>query len=49
MGYLLPKCGGRTIKGYANLMWFSEQVRNPFYNVTWYGYVHVDLLCGYLL
>lgn len=23
---LLPNCGGRTIKGYANLMWFTEQV-----------------------
>ena len=25
---LLPNCGGRTIKGYANLMWFSEEVRS---------------------
>lgn len=24
---LLPNCGGRTIKGYANLVWFTEQVR----------------------
>lgn len=23
---LLPNCGGRTIKGYANLIWFTEQV-----------------------
>ena len=23
---LLPDCGGRTIKGYANLIWFTEQV-----------------------
>ncbi len=25
---LLPNCGGRTIKGYANLIWFTEQVSN---------------------
>jgi hypothetical protein len=23
---LFPNCGGRTIKGYANLIWFTEQV-----------------------
>ena len=23
---LLPSCGGRTVKGYANLIWFTEQV-----------------------
>ena len=23
---VLPNCGGRTIKGYANLIWFTEQV-----------------------
>lgn len=23
---LLPNCGGRTVKGYANLVWFTEQV-----------------------
>ena len=23
---LLPKCIGRTIKGYAHLIWFTEQV-----------------------
>ena len=23
---LLPNCGGRTVKGYANLIWFTEQV-----------------------
>ena len=22
---LLPNCGGRTVKGYANLIWFTEQ------------------------
>ena len=27
VGDLLPGCGGRTVKGYAHLMWFSEQVR----------------------
>ena len=30
----LPNCGGRTIKGYANLIWFTEQVGAntcPFY------------------
>jgi hypothetical protein len=26
VGEILPGCGGRTIKGYANLIWFSEQV-----------------------
>ena len=25
---LLPNCGGRTIKGYANLIWFTEEVSN---------------------
>ena len=25
---LLPNCGGRTVKGYANLVWFTEQVRS---------------------
>ena len=25
---LLPNCGGQTLKGYANLLWFTEQVRN---------------------
>ena len=24
---LLSNCGGRTIKGYTNLIWFTEQVR----------------------
>jgi len=24
----LPNCGGWTLKGYANLLWFTEQVRN---------------------
>ena len=28
LALLLPNCGGRTIKGYANLMWFSEEVRS---------------------
>ena len=23
---LLPNCGGRTVKGYTNLVWFTEQV-----------------------
>lgn len=23
---VLPNCGGRNIKGYANLIWFTEQV-----------------------
>lgn len=23
---LLPNCGGRTVKGYANLIWFTEQL-----------------------
>lgn len=23
---LLPTCSGRTLKGYANLIWFTEQV-----------------------
>ena len=23
---LLPNCGGRTIKGYANLVWFTQEV-----------------------
>ena len=22
---LLPHCGGRTVKGYSNLIWFTEQ------------------------
>ena len=26
LAILLPNCTGRTIKGYANLVWFTEQV-----------------------
>ena len=26
LAQLLPNSGGRTIKGYANLIWFTEQV-----------------------
>ena len=25
---LLPNCGGRTVKGYANLIWFTLKVSN---------------------
>lgn len=28
---LLPNCGGRTVKGYANLIWFTEQVGSYVY------------------
>ena len=33
LGAMLPKCGGRTVKGYANLLWFTEQVSNRAYNL----------------
>lgn len=26
LAQMLPNCGGRTVKGYANLIWFTEQV-----------------------
>jgi len=36
---LLPNCGGRTIKGYANLIWFTEQVSGYLWEIentcTW--------------
>ncbi len=31
---LLPNCGGRTIKGYASLLWFTEQVSIYSLNVV---------------
>jgi len=38
----LPNCGGRTLKGYANLLWFTEQVRKKMalsYNNVFVLYV----------
>ena len=29
---LLPNCGGRTVKGYANLMWFTKQISTKINN-----------------
>ena len=37
---LLPNCGGRTIKGYANLVWFTEQVRYLQY-LCMYAYLYI--------
>lgn len=34
LGAMLPKCGGRTVKGYANLIWFTEQVSNTALQVA---------------
>ena len=31
LAQILPNCGGRTVKGYANLIWFTEQVRYILY------------------
>ena len=41
---LLPNCGGRTVKGYANLVWFTLQVCTFTYILhirlwlAWYDY-----------
>ena len=37
---LLPKCIGRTIKGYAHLIWFTEQVKLKHKLNTKITYVH---------
>ena len=39
---LLPHCGGRTVKGYSNLIWFTEQAcctnLKMYFTVSLYTY-----------